>query len=301
MQHVFRGIFVALAMFACVATIQADSNIVDDLQNISVTIKAGNSQGSGVLFSRQVNNEVRTYVWTAGHVVSGLRKTRNVIINGSPKTIVSFDDPGIVQEFRQDGRRIGETNMDTKIIRYSDADDGEDLALLEVRKKNFVDAATTVKFYLDATIPPIGTDLYHCGSLNGQIGNNSLTQGILSQTGRVLKLDKGTVFDQTTATAFPGSSGGGVYLKSDGRCIGLVLRGAGEGFNFIVPVRRLVAWAKSANIEWAVNPAISMPSDEELKKLPVEDAGVVFEKNDSNTKQPGAGIEEKYPKLIIKS
>ncbi|HAT67623.1 MAG TPA: hypothetical protein DCS66_24005, partial [Flavobacteriaceae bacterium] len=59
------------------------------------------------------------------------------------------------------------------------------------------------------------TELYHVGSLLGQTGSNSMTRGIVSQVGRVLNLGSGdgTVFDQTTVTAFPGSSGGGVFLS----------------------------------------------------------------------------------------
>ena len=67
-----------------------------------------------------------------------------------------------------------------------------------------------------------------------------MTSGIISQVGRI----HGKVeFDQTTVTAFPGSSGGGVYLQ-DGRYVGMIVRGAGEGFNLMVPVRRMVRWAE---------------------------------------------------------
>ena len=39
------------------------------------------------------------------------------------------------------------------------------------------------------------------------------------------------IFDQTTCVAFPGSSGGGVFLKRDDpRYVGMLVRGAGEGF-----------------------------------------------------------------------
>jgi hypothetical protein len=94
----------------------------------------------------------------------------------------------------------------------------------------------------------------------------------MSQHGRLINK---VVFDQTTVTAFPGSSGGGVYTK-DGRLVGLVLRGAGETFNLIAPVRRIHDWSKRASIEWAVDDEVKMPSEDELKKLPVEDNGVSF-------------------------
>jgi hypothetical protein len=94
----------------------------------------------------------------------------------------------------------------------------------------------------------------------------------MSQHGRLIEK---IVFDQTTVAAFPGSSGGGVYL-ADGRLVGLVLRGAGETFNLIGPVRRLHDWSKRAGVEWAVNDKVKMPSEAVLKLLPVEDNGVTF-------------------------
>ena len=83
------------------------------------------------------------------------------------------------------------------------------------------------------------------------------------------------VFDQVTAVAFPGSSGGGMFLKNSGEYIGMLTQGVMklQGFNFIVPVRRIHAWSKDAKIEWAINPAMPMPSLKEIDAIPVEDAG----------------------------
>ena len=291
MKHLlFTALFTALAILLPSASNAAEgpevvrAPVTQHLQDISVTVKSGSGQGSGVLFTRGEH----TFVWTAAHVVDNLRKTRTVTVNGSTKTVVEFDDAAIVQEFKEGGRRIGETKMDAQIIRYSDADYGEDLALLLIRKSNFTQVTT--RFYLDDEIPEIGTNLYHVGSLLGQFGSNSLTTGVIAQTGRVLELGKGTVFDQTTATAFPGSSGGGVFLQKDGRYVGMLVRGAGEGFNFIVPVRRLRAWAKSANVEWAVDPTIALPADFDKPKQ-IEDVGVTFDKSYS-------GATKKFPFLI---
>ncbi len=186
------------------------------------------------------------------------------------KTIVEFKDPLIVKEIRQNGRTVGRLQMDAEVLKYSDADDGHDLALLRVRKLNFV--KDTVTFYLDKEIPELGTDLLHVGSLLGQMGANSMTDGIYSQHGRLIKSLNKYVFDQTTVTAFPGSSGGGVYLKKDARYIGMLVRGAGEGFNLIVPVRRMVDYAEKHKIMWALDRNIAMPTEDELKSLPIEHA-----------------------------
>lgn len=246
---------------------------VSDLQEISVTIKSGNSQGSGVLFTR----DDTTFVWTAGHVVDNLRRLRPMVDpeTGTTRTAVEFQDAQIVQEFTENGRRIGEMKFEARVLKFSDAENGQDLALLEVRKKNFTTKTTT--FYLDAEIPKIGTDLLHVGSLLGQVGANSLTTGIVSQIGRTLPLgNSDVIFDQTTVTAFPGSSGGGVFLKGDNRYIGMLVRGAGEQFNFIVPVRRIKDWVKSTKLEWAIDPSVALPSVEDRAKIVVEDSGKTF-------------------------
>lgn len=273
-----RMLILTLAIIASQAQfLQADQKTVDLLQDISVTIKADGAQGSGTLFNRTVDGDTVTYVWTAAHVVDGLRKVRTVVVNGTPKVVVEFSDAQIVREYTQDGRRIGEMKMEARIVRYSDAEQGEDLALLQVRKKNFVPASTTATFYPNEKIPTIGTPLCHVGSLLGQVGANSYTEGVLSQIGRVLDLGaNGTVFDQTTVTAFPGSSGGGVYTR-DGLYVGMLVRGAGEQFNFIVPVRRMNEWAKRAGVTWAIDPKVKMPTNDELRKLPIEDTGTSFE------------------------
>lgn len=254
------------------------------LQDISVTIRAGNSQGSGTLFTRTFpNGDTITFVWTAAHVVESLRQTRQIIDpeTGTERTVIEFQDARIVREFTEDGRRIGEMVFDARVVRYTDAENGEDLALLIVRKKNYVPEKVSAAFYLAKEIPPIGTELYHVGSLRGQFGANSLTTGIIAQIGRVLDLGtaKDVVFDQTTVTAFPGSSGGGVFLKSDGRYIGMLVRGGGEQFNFLVPARRLKAWADKVSMSWAIDKAVALPTSEEIDKCSIEDSGVKFKAN----------------------
>ena len=200
------------------------------LQEISVTVRTKETQGSGVILLRGDTN----FVLTAGHVIRGLRHQESSI--NEHKERVFFNDAEVVQELIEDGRKVGVLSFTAKVISYSKAEKpGEDLGLLQLYKKRAY--AKSVTFYVD-NIPPVGTNLFHCGSLLGQFGANSMTTGIISQLGRTLD---DTVYDQTSCTTFPGSSGGGVFT-TDGRYIGMVVRGAGEGFNFIVPVRRIRTW-----------------------------------------------------------
>ena len=255
---------------------KADKDLAQHLQDISVTIVSKSSgysrggEGSGVIVTRAFpSGETVNFVWTAAHVIDNLRNTKEVIDpkTGTKRTVVEFDDAQIVKSLTEDGRSVGKVEFFAQVVRYSEP---EDLALLRLRKKNFVDA--TVEFYLEDKIPGLGTPLLHVGSLLGQLGSNSMTTGIMSQHGRLI--DK-KVFDQTTVAAFPGSSGGGVFL-TDGRMMGMVVSGAGETFNLTVPVRRMKKWAEAAKISWALDPNVEMISEEELKKLPVEDNGVTF-------------------------
>jgi hypothetical protein len=135
------------------STVAMSQEVAQHLQDVSVTIKAsgkfgGGSEGSGVLITREVkvkedgNETIKVnFVWTAAHVIDSLRSTREIIDSkGQKKTVVEFRDAQIVKELVENGRKVGELKMDAKVILYSDADDGHDLALLMVRKRGFVEA-----------------------------------------------------------------------------------------------------------------------------------------------------------------
>ncbi len=218
------------------------------LQDISVRVDVGLGRGTGVLVTRQVGNVTRTFVWTAGHVAACLERKDG-----------TFKNAIIYHEERVDGLYVDVREVEARIIAYS-AD--EDLALLEILEDNYVPLNTSVRFNLKE-IPLVGTELVHVGCVLGLYDSVSL--GIMSQTDRDL-LKTGKMFDQTSVMGYPGSSGGGVYLL-DGKCIGLLTRGAGPGLNFIVPVRRMMEWAEKEGLEWALNPDIPVPLSRALTSL----------------------------------
>ena len=268
-------VFLGLGSFAQAADISTY------LQDISVTIKTKGGEGSGVVFSRDIASDAGAkkvnFVWTAAHVLENIRSVRTVLgSDGHLKKMIEFQDVEIVKKLVENGRTVGQLVIDAKVIKYSDAKDGEDLALLMIRKFGFVDVSA--KFYedKDGKGVTLGTQLYHVGSLLGSEGSNSMTAGIMSQIGRTVALNGGAkvLFDQTTVTAFPGSSGGGVFL-TDGQYIGMLVRGAGETFNLIVPMRRISKWAKEENIVWALDQKVPAPTLEQIEKLEVEKMGKV--------------------------
>jgi hypothetical protein len=50
----------------------------------------------------------------------------------------------------------------------------------------------------------------------------------------------------------------------------MLVRGAGEGFNLIVPVRRMTDYCKKHKIMWALDAKVAMPTEDELKKISIE-------------------------------
>ncbi len=58
--------------------------------------------------------------------------------------------------------------------------------------------------------------------------------------------------------------------------MGMLVKGAGETFNLIVPARRIRSWAKKADIEWAIDDKVALPSEEDLKKIPIEDSNLGY-------------------------
>jgi S1-C subfamily serine protease len=220
------------------------------LQNVSVLVETKHGLGTGVLVTRQLGDDLRAYVWTAGHVVKGEQRPDG-----------TFNDVTIVQEVRQGGLLVRTRTTPAKVISYSDPELGDDLALLEISEANWTSASAT---FADDTVLPIGTPLVHVGCMLGLYDSTSL--GVMSQTDRHLP-DLPKPFDQTSCIGYPGSSGGGVY-NYDGRYIGMLVRGGGPGLNFIVPVRRMREWASKMGVLWAMDPSIPVPTT--VVRLPVQ-------------------------------
>lgn len=130
-----------------VKEVDGDQAVAKHLQDISVTIvstsKDSGDEGSGVIKTRQMDSgEFVNFVWTAAHVVSNLRHEKQIIDgkSGTPKTVVEFDDAMVVKALVEDGRMVGKIEFYAEVIRYG-AD--EDLALLRLRKKDFIRPSTS--------------------------------------------------------------------------------------------------------------------------------------------------------------
>lgn len=264
--------------------VSADEAVGPQLQKLSVNVFCPGSyreiQGSGTIFLSEVFLDRETeamshsaaFILTAHHVVRDLREVKSVIIGGETKQVVRYGDAQIIQEQVENGRAIGEIKYDAKIL---SVDTRRDIALLRVRKGDF--SSVGAAFYL-GDIPPVGTEVYHCGAPGGKDlgGTSSLTAGIISRVGvRIPGFGGGSelgIFDQTDTAALGGSSGGMLTLKSDGRFIGMITLGidGGDNFHWIVPARAILEWSDEAKVRWLFDPLLNRPTEADIDDIPLE-------------------------------
>jgi len=251
-----------VAVFALSSTSFAavDKGIARYLDDCSVTIVTARGQGSGVL----VRRGEWSYVITAAHVVENLRSVRKAFVEGEEKSVVEFKDAQVMRNIYEGTRIVGETYINAKVIKYSDAEHGHDIAILLVRKKDYSKAS--MRFYRGPELE-VGQAIVGMGSLLGKPGANSLTEGILSAHGRLVNQKE---YMQTDSVSFPGSSGCG-YYTTNGDYIGMLQRGyQQQGFNLIAPFKRLDKWAKSINFGWIFDDSMVFPTQNQLEGMPVE-------------------------------
>ena len=83
----------------------------------------------------------------------------------------------------------------------------------------------------------------------------------------------------------------------------MLVRGAGEGFNLIVPTRRMQGYCEKHKIMWALDGKVKMPTEEELKKLPIEhepkEKTEETEEENTAKKLFPFRLRVTYPKILI--
>lgn len=246
------------------------------LQQVAVNVVARSTQGSGTIFVRQIDNQEVTFVLTAYHVISNLRKVETRVIDGKEEKRVVYDDAEVTQEVFQEGRRVGKVTYSARVICV---DSRRDLALLMLRKEGRV-FETSAVFYLGDEIPDVGTSVLHAGSPGGfEIGGSAtVTSGIISRIGVPISEFGGAdfgVFDQTTCPALPGSSGGLVAKADTGEVVGIITIGlrSSTGFNWMVPIRTIKKWLDEAKMTWFYDDKVEKPRLSELRSLSVIEVG----------------------------
>lgn len=246
---------------------------------VSVMVDAGGGTGSGVV----VKNGDSSFVWTDAHVVKGAQQVRTVVdlAAGTPRVEVTYKDVEVVTEDHQDGRKVGQTRRFARILRFGLDDD---IALLLVYEKNYGKASARFR----ADPPAAGEAIWHVGSFHGDPGINSVSDGVVAAVGRLRRdfshdeKDRPLVYDQMTAVGHHGSSGGGVFLKRTGECLGLVTEFINSDGNGLLthgsfaytPTRRMREFAKRTACEWALDAAVPVPPVDDILKGRVTDTPV---------------------------
>jgi hypothetical protein len=199
--------------------------------------------GSGTVFKRNG----KTFVVTAAHVVEYLKQVISDVDEdeGKERKKILWKDAWIVLERVKDGRKTGELRLLAK-VRFAtkmEEEGGDDVAVLEVYEGDLL-PYSAVPLPKDQTVW-VGQECWHVGSLYGAFVN-SVSKGVIASVGRLLH-DK--TFHQTSTTAAPGSSGGGVFVVGDDGQLyyaGMLTRGTGQTVNFVVPIERIRAALKEA-------------------------------------------------------
>lgn len=221
-------------------------NIYQTAQKQTVLVVTPGGRGSAVIVKRtNPDGATRWFAWTAAHVTEGQSEVKIKVI------------------VRTEGRKVGETIFTATVLGSSPA---TDCALL------FIDAPE------DAFVPAIfasntpalpGDPVFACGNFRGISFDGSISTGVISQIGIQPPMVNWPwpICDQTTAPAYPGSSGGPVFDKH-GRVLGLTVGGYDATLNVFVPVRALAAWAASAGFSWAIR-GDACPAAKDVKPVVV--------------------------------
>lgn len=202
------------------AFLDRNANKYQRAQAQTVLIKSTSGEGSGVVLHQGDS----TVVWTADHVVAG---DTIVIVN---------------RILRWHGHKAGVIVFTAKVLAHFPEVDAA-LLLVDCPITAFEGATFS-------TADPVpGTTLFHVGNLLGDAFDGSVTRGILSQVG-VHPNAPGwpwVLVDQTDLRCLPGSSGGPVFSDVDGKVVGILVGGPGQGtlgISCYIPVRELLRVAK---------------------------------------------------------
>jgi S1-C subfamily serine protease len=215
----------------------------------------GNHSGSGFAF----HNGTDEFVWTAGHVVKSCETIRKVVdpLTGKSRWEVSYDDCKVVQSIQEGGRKVGETFRFAEILRFSDIDEGMDIALLKTRSR-----LTSVGVKISRERAVVGDRIQHIGSPSGRSFEYSFLSGAVSGVNRPrhgLKHAEGkpvpSYYDQYDLAIAGGCSGGPAFCPKTGEVVGLVTAQHSENpsIAFSIPAWAIRKFAREHGCLFAVD------------------------------------------------
>jgi len=233
---------------------------IEQMVDCGVKVLYQNGHGSGVLFVR--GEEV--YVLTAAHVVVD-RSSRGGPFSFLPQAMV----PDVVQPKRTYGTRpiwihrhrqsVDVYATDVYIAEIVAVDGHADAAILRLKNvtpENFPGLDGGAVFDLrNNKLLRRGTKTIHVGNFHDSI--EAVTEGVIANPQQPLKHGSGPLPEfrviQVTNMIAPGSSGGGMYLAGNGKCIGIVVRTTWiPGDSLVIPIYEIDQWLNGVSEELAV-------------------------------------------------
>lgn len=237
----FAGI---LFVLLCIGAVRSDEVDNAELMNtyITITNQDGKVLGSGTLF---VSGK-KAYVLTCGHLFTDMRTTETMSLDNEDGTVkeekrIVWERPKILQTiFNADGEEVGGRTAICKVLLYSPPEEGggNDLALLEVTMDGYALKGASFTQKMAKTIKP-GTAVTHIGALFGLPG--------CVVAGNISRLDvkyKNRSFNIAIVNGRPGSSGGPVFAKEDGKFVyvGMTVRGDSAGIMMLKRPQMIRDW-----------------------------------------------------------
>jgi len=231
---------------------------IDHMVNSGVKVLYMGGHGSGVLFVR--GDEI--YVITAAHVIRDrhqapfgpfgfLPKNMNPTLILAKKTYGTR--PIWIYRHRQ-GVNLYRTDVYTaEVIAVDGPTDAAILRIKNVTPANFPGLNSGASFDLrnNKTLRR-GMKTIHVGNFGDSI--EAVTNGVIANPQHPLKGGPPPWPNfrviQTTNMCAPGSSGGGVYLEGNGKCIGILVRTTWmPGDSLIIPIYEIDQWLNGESIE----------------------------------------------------
>ncbi len=241
----------------------AAENRLDRIEHMAasgVKIIYSNGHGSGVLFVR--GEEV--YILTAAHVIED-RRGRRGSFGFLPQQLIldvvrlsrSYGTSSIwIQRHRQSVDVYTTDIYAAEVIAVNGHADAAILRVKNVTPKNFPGLDGGAVFDLrNNKLLRKGMKTIHVGNFHNSI--EAVTEGVIANPQQPLKHGAGPLPDfrviQVTNMIAPGSSGGGIYLEGNGKCIGIVVRTAwSPGDSLIIPAYQIDQWLNGVSDEMAV-------------------------------------------------
>lgn len=210
------------------------------------------------------------FLWAPAHFVEPSREIITVtnLLTGKEESRKVLFDPIAVRKICSD-RTL---ELQAHVVRY---DRTRDLALLRVTLKNDADAKnfTSVKFGYLKDPPPKGLSVCHLlpkVDKKHRLLPSHVVQGVTHDDRYTWEKDE-QVYSRATLYSIAGSGGGCVFCPKTGDALGMIVASDRQTVTLFVSSHEMLQWARAKGVAWAIDPTVPMPSEVELKKLPIED------------------------------